>query len=150
LVFAAQQANAATTTYSSRSNFVAALGTSITDDYETGYAQFETDATMSAVLGETQYHATGFTDNDIVDTNGSNHYYCAGCNGSFTLDFTATSVGTAAGVFGAGVDILENAKSDFLYTAFVTFGDNSTHDFGTGVHTVMREIALDAVTAFLP
>ena len=59
----------------------------------------------------------------------SSNFYCAGCNGSFRLTFTSTSVGTASGVFGVGMDIISNSPSTSPYTAFVTFGDNSTQDF---------------------
>lgn len=75
---------------------------------------------MSAVLGETNYQSTGFNNNNLVFS----QFYCAGCNGSFKLDFTSTSLSTTSGVFGVALDILGNS---FLpYTAFITFGDNTT------------------------
>lgn len=112
-------ANAAPSYYSSSASFQSQLGTSVTDDYSNaGYIFIQNNATMSAVLGETDYQSTGFTDLNIV-TGG---YYCAGCNGSFKLDFTSTSVGDANGVFGVGANYLFNTG----YFAFITFGDDST------------------------
>ncbi len=52
--------------------------------------------------------------------------YCAGCNGSFRLTFTSTSVGTSQGVIGAGFDNLITGTG---FYAFVTFGDSTTADF---------------------
>jgi PEP-CTERM motif len=120
-------ASAATTVYSGRAAFLGALGTQVTDAYSPaqGYApgfSVLNDAAMSAVFGETDYEATGFGSlqpNIIIAER-----YCAGCNGSFRLTFTSTSVGTNAGVFGAGLDILFNFAADQgSYTALVTFGD---------------------------
>jgi hypothetical protein len=88
------------------------------------YGFSQNDATMSAVLGETDYTSTGFPNHNLVP----NGYYCAGCNGSFQLGFTTTSVGDASGVFGVGIDILSNSQS-LPYHAFVTFGDASTIDY---------------------
>ncbi|MBW4687058.1 MAG: PEP-CTERM sorting domain-containing protein [Komarekiella atlantica HA4396-MV6] len=84
---------------------------------------------MSGVVGETKYKTTtpfganGY--NLITAQQSGNHAYCAGCNGSFLLDFTQTTVGNALGVFGAGFDILYGTQ----YFAQVTFGDDSTQDF---------------------
>lgn len=87
------------------------------------------DAVMTAVLNQTRFHTTRFADHNIVFANGGGgNVYCAGCNGSFLLTFTQTSVGNANGVFGAGVDIDSNA-GDTFYVATVTFGDNSSVDF---------------------
>jgi hypothetical protein len=121
--------SAATVTFTNRASFQATLGSSVIDTYEnTAYLASQNDAQMSAVLGETDYQATGFTNLDMVLTNGgTNHAYCSGCNGSFILTFTSTTVGDASGVFGVGIDILDNQVHPF--TAFVTFGDNSTADF---------------------
>ena len=121
-------ATQAATTYADRVSFEAALGTQVTDDYDSAYpAGFGVydSAAMSAFLGETDYESTGFQDNNIIQ---STRTYCAGCNGSFRLSFTTTSVGTTLGVFGVGLDI--DANSPFLpYDAFVTFGDGSTTTF---------------------
>src|SRR6476659_3821144 len=54
--------------------------------------------------------------------------YCAGCNGSFILDFRHTSVGTSKGVYGVGFDFVNNGPPLYSpqYTAFITFGDKSS------------------------
>jgi hypothetical protein len=113
---------ASTITYTSSATFAAALGTSVTDDYSnSGYQLLQTNSVMSAVLGETDYTSTGFTDHNLVVY----AYYCAGCNGSFLLTFTSTSVGTSSGVYGAGFNFF-NGSSTVPYYAFITFGDGST------------------------
>ena len=119
---------------SDRAGFEATLSTKITDDYSAytagdrvNFPTFDiyTDAAMSAVLGETDYRSTGLPNNNIVTDDGTgNRFYCAGCNGSFELSFTSTSVGDATGVFGVGFDIVLRT----LFHAFVTFGDNTTLD----------------------
>ncbi len=122
-----------TTQYSDRATFEAALGTIILDDYtaadylhgdvsDGGTLDIHSNAHMSGVLGETDYVSTGFNNWNFVLSSGTNRY-CAGCNGSYRLSFTTTSVGTASGVYGAGLDILSST-----YFAFVTFGDGSTLD----------------------
>jgi hypothetical protein len=112
-----------------RAIFEAELGAIVVDDYENaGYSFSQTNAVMSAVLGETQYTTTGFVDNNLVFESGGNHYYCAGCNGSFLLDFTSTSVGSAAGLYGVGIDFF-NSSSITVYNAFITYGDGSTENF---------------------
>ena len=105
-VGASLPAGAATTVYSDQATFAAQLASSITDNYENpGYAFFQSDAQMTAVLGETSYTATGFANVDIVNPIGSNHFYCAGCNGSFKLGFADTSVSAGGGVYGVGFDL---------------------------------------------
>jgi hypothetical protein len=131
----------ATTLFNDRTTFQNNLSTFIVDDYENpGYKSGNiantptldifTDAAMSSVFGETKYKTTtpfnspnGY--NLISERSAGNDIYCAGCNGSFILDFTQTTVGNALGVFGAGFDIL--SRTD--YFARVTFGDNSIQDF---------------------
>lgn len=119
-----------------KSSFEAAISDAIVDDYsDSGYglSQSVSDVAMSAVIGETSYTATGFLNNNQVLPNPNlqgNPYYCAGCNGSFVLDFTSTSIGTSSGVFGAGFNFFNTAPDAVLYTAFVTFGDGSTMNFG--------------------
>ena len=81
---------------------------------------------MSSIVGETQYTSTAIDNLNIISTQDQNHFYCAGCNGSFLLDFTSTSVGTSDGVFGVGFDF-ENSGS-VVYTAFVTFGNGSSEN----------------------
>ncbi len=135
LVAVVDTSRATTITYSSPAAFDAALSTSITDDYtNSGYVFLQSDSQMSAVLGETRYMSTGFPNTDIVENQNTSPgtlltHYCAGCNGSFTLDFSATTVGSASGVFGVGFDFFNSGGSTgLLYTAFVTFGDGSTQD----------------------
>ncbi len=134
LLFAMPALADGTNQYNDRATFEAALGTIILDDYSAaGYLAGDvvddvtfdahSNAHMSAVLGETDYFNTGFGDWNLILSSGQARY-CAGCNGSYELSFTTTSVGTASGVYGAGLDILTNTN----YHAFVTFGDNSTLD----------------------
>jgi hypothetical protein len=115
--------------YSSRAAFSAAIGPSITDaytvtDYGTGILN---NARMDAVLNETRYTPTAHPDINIVGPQDIlPRAYCAGCNGSFILDFTHTTIGSSLGVYGVGFDYdnLENPT----YDAFITFGDSSTLD----------------------
>jgi hypothetical protein len=120
-------ADAATVVYSSAGELAAALGASVLDDYEdTDYETQQTDIQMTAALGETAYTATGTPDgNLVIALTKLDHYYCAGCGGTFRLDFTSTSVSTANGVFGVGFDLLSSSG----VSAFVTFGDGSTADY---------------------
>lgn len=107
-----------------RAAFEASLGASVNDDYENASYMFvQSDSVMSGVLGETQYNTTGHSNNNLVFESGGEHYYCAGCNGSFLLDFTNTSVGTSDGVFGVGFDFFN--QSSPLYYALVSYGDGS-------------------------
>jgi len=134
-LMAALPAQAATITYATRAGYQAALGTSVTDDYSNaGYGFSQTNAVMSAVLGETDYTSTGFLNTNLVyPVGGVDRAYCAGCNGSFRLTFTSTSVGTASGVYGVGFDYDNNPDFVFLggpaYVAFVTFGDDTTAEY---------------------
>jgi hypothetical protein len=123
------QAQANTVTYDSASTFAGAVGTSITDNYQNpGYTlSGMTDAQMSAVLGQTTYTTTGFTNNDIVFNFGGTLAYCGGCNGSFTLGFLNTSVSLSGGVFGVGFNFLNGGSPQ--YDAFVTFADGSTQNY---------------------
>ena len=110
--------------------FTDTIGNSITDNYQNpAYAFSQTDAEMDAVLNETRYQATTNPNTDFVfqEIDG-NFVYCAGCNGSFALTFTQTTVGNASGVFAVGFDIARNI-GDPQYTAFVTFGDGSTANY---------------------
>lgn len=138
---------AATTIYTNAGTFSAALGTSFTDTYsDPGYSFIQSDAAMTAVVGETRYETTGFTDWNIVSTG----YYCAGCNGSFTLYFDNTSYGTTDGVFGVSVDVQFNASD--LYDAFVTFGDGSTQNYvgvSAGFYGITSDLLITSI-AFGP
>ncbi len=139
LLFAVPALADGTTQYTDRATFESALGTIVLDDYQAagylvgdvsdgGTLDIHTNAHMSGILGETDYFTTGFSNwNFITGPVGGNKSYCAGCNGSFRLIFTTTSVGSPSGVFGAGFDVLSNSAG-LPYHAFVTFGDNSTLD----------------------
>jgi hypothetical protein len=139
ITVAASEASADTTFYTSESAFDAAIGTSITDTYDSpGYATLRfnilgshigaTDAQMNKVFGETRYTTTGFKDsNTITNPFFDGPAYCAGCNGSFILDFRHTSVGTSKGVYGVGFDFVNDGPPfGPQYTAFITFGDKSS------------------------
>ncbi len=119
------RADAATMIHASRSVFQSQLGSNFTDTYGAalgypGSFAILSDAAMSAVVGQTKYQTTGFSNLNIVGMG----YYCAGCNGSFKLDFTSTSYTVDGGVYGAGFDIRYNSGG--LYDALVTFGNGST------------------------
>jgi hypothetical protein len=126
-------ANAATVTFNDRATFQANLSRSFTDTYETnlGYpAGFSVtnNADFSAIVGQTRYQTTGFQNLNILFGpfgNDRSTNYCAGCNGSFTLFFDATTFGTTNGVSGVGLDVTTNLD----YDALVTFGDNSSQVF---------------------
>jgi hypothetical protein len=136
--FCATSSNAATAVYSSSVAFNAAVTDVIIDDYENpGYLFSQSDADMTAVVGQTSYTSTGFNNLNIVFGIGDGqHSYCAGCNGSFRLGFLSTSISNANGVGGVGADYFANDLPP-SFTAFVTFGDGSTSDYalnasGTG------------------
>jgi PEP-CTERM motif len=126
-------ANAATITFNNRAAFQSTLSRSFTDTFETnlGYRPgfvVQSNADFSAVVGQTRFQSTGFDNLNILfgpfGLDGSRSY-CAGCNGSFTLSFDATTFGTSNGVGSVGLDVTTNQN----YDAFVTFGDNSTQTF---------------------
>ena len=120
--FGALPAHAADARFNDREAFLAQVGASIIDTYETalGYSASPailTDAAMSAVLGETRYQTIDFpdknllvgtADNGAIIGGGGNTVYCGGCNGAFTLHFDQTSLGTAGGIYGFGLDIVAN------------------------------------------
>lgn len=114
--------------YSDSAAFNATLGTTVVDNYENpAYVLEQNNAAMTDVLGETIYKATGHLNKNYVWLNKGNHMYCAGCNGSFLLNFTSTSVSGTNGVFGVGFDYFNTTNP--LYNAFVTYGDGSTENF---------------------
>jgi hypothetical protein len=117
-----------TTTYNSRDIFLNSVGQSVTDDYSSpGYGYDISDAAMSAVLGQTQYRAISFPNINLVASElGDATAYCAGCNGSFDLIFTSTTLGNTNGVYGAGFDVVINdGYLGFNASAAVTFGDGT-------------------------
>ncbi|RYZ84046.1 MAG: hypothetical protein EOO68_32140, partial [Moraxellaceae bacterium] len=98
----------------SRATFTTGLSSYLIDDYEDpGYRHGDridttsldafSDTAMTRVVGETSYKTTGFNNlNLMVGT--TNHHYCAGCNGSFLLDFSTTSLTQNNGVSAIGFD----------------------------------------------
>ena len=128
----ANSAFAASAVYSDRASFIGAVGATVTDDYSNpGYPSGPdprpiSNAAMSAVLGETDYRTTAFDNQNIVIYG----TYCAGCNGSFELGFTTTSVGNANGVYGVGLDVPYNLYQDAppAYVAYVTYGDGANEN----------------------
>lgn len=123
LVLPAGRAEGATPTYyDNLPAFELHVTDTVTDDYSNpAYVLVQTNAVMSAVLGETDYTSTGHDDVNIVSLDN----YCAGCNGSFELSFQTTTVGTPEGVQGVAVTILENNIGN-PYWAFITFADGTT------------------------
>jgi hypothetical protein len=140
-------AGAGFSVFSDRAVFEGELGTRVLDDYSNpGYLVNENpqypvlhvldDAAMSAVLGETAYTATQFSNvNIVLSQAGQESRYCAGCNGTFRLGFGATSVSDANGVFGAGFDVFRLVNNS-VHTehphAFVTFADGTMTSVGLG------------------
>ncbi|MEX1362135.1 MAG: hypothetical protein AB1Z98_03370 [Nannocystaceae bacterium] len=115
--------------YNSLASFQADVTATVTDDYSNpGYVFIQNNAAMSAVLGETDYESTGFTNLNIVSgVGGADPYYCAGCNGSFELSFQTSSLGDAVGIVGVGVDIQTHNLATPYY-AYITFGDGTTEN----------------------
>lgn len=153
----ASVAQAAPLTFTSRAAFVATQAVTITDDYSNegydsgdrhdggGYDVFS-DGAMGAVLDETRYSTTAYDDlNTVTTIEGlTDPFYCAGCNGSFLLDFTATSIGTGDGVRGVGFEFFNDGPPD--YVAFVTFGDGTTANYALG-HVPFETPAFFGITS---
>jgi len=123
--------------FSDRQFFTLGTGISITDDYEnSNYHTVMSDSEMSAVLGETTYFTYG---GNIADYNNiipgfgvdGGHSYCSLCYGSFRLSFDNTSLISAGGIYGLGMDITVNygAIPFYKYTANITFGDGYISSF---------------------
>jgi hypothetical protein len=87
---------------------------------------------MSAVLGETEYHSTYWSEYNLIIAQGFDAKYCSGCNGTFLLTFDSTSIGGPDGVFGVGFDFA-NPGPDQLYGVEVTFGDGSVERYALPV-----------------
>lgn len=130
--------------YGSQASFLAAVSTSITDDYSNpGYVRstitpnYMTDAFMTSVLHQTTYQDTQspLNQNEVFGPFGvgNDFYYCAGCNGSFVLGFQNTSLSKSGGVFGVSFDYrdggLPGPPNNPLFDFLVTFGDGSTIDY---------------------
>ncbi len=140
--FVSGSAMAAPIFYSSQANFLAAVGTSITDDYSNpGYLRsngpqpaFMTDAYMSSVLGQTHYIDTMFPNhNEVVGpASGGNPYFCTGCNGSFDLGFQNTSLSKNGGLYGVSFTYRNGGlpgRSDPGFDFTITFTDGTFYDF---------------------
>jgi hypothetical protein len=143
--FVLGSAQAATpTTYlgqTERSSFSNDVGAQLVDGYDPSVYDIAwemksySDEQMSSFFGETKYQATGQVSSypnglNLVGPGVTIHSpsaYCAGCNGSFMLDFTSTTLGNQNGVYGVGLDIMYAAYSP--YHAFVTFGSGATADY---------------------
>jgi hypothetical protein len=139
----------------SRSSFIAGLGNYLVDTYEDpGYTtgdRFNTsfldgfsNNAMNAVFDETRYTPTGFSNlNLIVGT--SNHIYCAGCNGSFLLDFTQTSLTQNGGLTAVGFDF---GKSSGFF-ANVTYANGSEANYqlnaGNGFWGISSTLAIASI-----
>jgi hypothetical protein len=117
------------------------LGETFIDDYESdAYQHVQNNNDMDNVFNQTKYIPTGHPDINIVgETFWSDHYYCAGCNGSFLLDFTGTSLSTELGIYGIGINFFNVDRIDDnagdppvsipKYSAYVTFGNNLSENF---------------------
>lgn len=139
LVALPSRAAADPVTFETRTSFTAAFGSVLVDDFShSGYRvgdirnstdlDIHSDLHMSSVLGETQYHTTGWPDSNIVFGQDENPQYCGGCNGSFLLTFTNTSIGESGGVLGVAFDF-GNHQDLLLYGATVTFGDGTVQSY---------------------
>ena len=142
-----EQLSAAPSIYTDRAKFESNFEVTIVDDYESpryvdGGAfpvEILSDAEMNGVLNETRYTATGFPNTNFIvewNSNTGDHLYCAGCTGSFLLDFTQTSISYGGGVDGFGVDFVDYGYDfshleieDFSYYAYVTFGDGTAANY---------------------
>ena len=118
-----------------RASFTSGLSSYLNDDYENpNYRHGDridlssldafSDTAMTHVLGETSYKTTGFANlNLMVGT--TNHHYCAGCNGSFLLDFSNTSLSQGNGISAIGFDFFKSSA----YFATVSYSNGSTDNF---------------------
>ena len=133
-----QAACAATIVYNNSATFSSQLGASFLDTYSLAQGYNEgiySNADMSAIVGQTAYFTTRFSNSNLVGNNPigeTDGAYCGGCNGSFRFSFAETSYTVAGGVYGAGFEVNFNrppfAQPSDTY-AFVTFTNNSTANF---------------------
>ncbi len=146
------QATQAAVITSDRSTFLAGLTSSLTDDYENlGYRAGDrinnnfldgfSNTAMNAVLAETRYTTTGFDNLNLI-VGSRNHTYCAGCNGSFLLDFTQTSQTQDGGLTAVGFDVIYSSG----YYANVQYANGSLDNFlvnaGAGFWGITSELAI--------
>jgi hypothetical protein len=122
-----------------RADFSAGLSAYVVDDYENpNYRHGDridaptldafSDSAMTHVVGETSYKTTGFANlNLMVGT--TDHHYCAGCNGSFLLDFSSTSLTQGTGVSAVGFDFFKSSA----YFATVSYGNGTVDNFRLSV-----------------
>lgn len=143
IIFNSASASATTSVYNNSVDFLNAVAEVVTDDYENpGYEYVQSNLDMNAVLNETKYLPTTWDNYNFVTIDFTNtQSYCAGCNGSFKLDFTSSSVAGVYGVYGLGFDV-RNA----LFTVYVGFGDGSFVDFslpdGLGYFGITSELGI--------
>lgn len=118
-----------------RVDFSAGLSAYIVDDYENpNYRHGDridaptldafSDAAMTHVVGETSYKTTGFANLNLM-VGSTDHHYCAGCNGSFLLDFSSTSLTQGSGVSAVGFDFFKSSA----YFATVSYGNGAIDNF---------------------
>jgi hypothetical protein len=142
-------AYAAAITYANQASFLAAVGTTITDDYSNpGYLrsfgpnppQVMTDAYMSGVLNQTKYKTTTIPNGNIVigPAMGGNPFYCSGCNATYDLNFQTTSLSTGGGVFGVSFNYRNGGLpgGTGTYDFLVTFADGTFFDYTTPMTTL--------------
>lgn len=123
LICITSNANATYVTYGDQAHFLNAVANAKTDNFNGSFQILSNAAAQAASAGHVGYVSTGWTNWNII-TGGA---LCWGCNGSGYMDLTQTNVGTNNGVYGFSTNYLYN--SGLSYQAFVTFGDNSVHQF---------------------
>ncbi|NOZ66796.1 MAG: PEP-CTERM sorting domain-containing protein [Alphaproteobacteria bacterium] len=132
LVSATSIANATVISYNNRVTFEATLTNILTDDFNSpAYSIVNSAISMKNLsAGSIGYESTFFSapDLNIVST----QQLCWGCNGTGQIILDGTTIGSNVGIFGFGLDITSNNFSS-SYTAFVTYGDGSTQNFGLGL-----------------
>lgn len=131
LTTVAMDAANAASLFTDRGTFEAQLKNVIIDDYEHPAYQFSmSDAQMSAVRNETRYVSTAFLNTSLVpEYDVGQHGYCAGCNGSYLMDFSATSIQQSGGVFGVGIDYVSNGAPA---TVYVRYADGTSENIALG------------------
>lgn len=135
-------ANAGVVTYdwNERALFEGQLGQKYTEDFEnpayhsngdissSSNFQVFSDARMNEISPEIGFRPSNWANrNLIISRDGGDHSYCAGCNGSFELDFTSTSLTQNGGVFGVGLNVMPSSNTNYFAT--VLFADNTVLDF---------------------